>query len=50
MEVDGLDVSCFITKATAGDFEDLNAAIHTFRRSVARLQHDGIEHTPTDAS
>ena len=46
MEVDGLDIACLTPKATTPDFEALNAAIHTLRRPVARLQHDGIENAP----
>ena len=46
MEVDGLNVSRFIAKAPTPDFEALDAAIHTLRRSVARLQQDGIENAP----
>ena len=33
-------------KAATPDFEALDAAIHTLRRPVARLQHDGIENAP----
>ena len=46
MEVDGLDVLLFIAKAAAPDFEALDAAIHTLRRPVVRLQQDGIENAP----
>ena len=43
MEVDGLDVSRFIAKATTPDFDALKAAIHTLRRPIAGLQEYGIE-------
>jgi len=37
MEVDGLDIARFIAKAPTLDFEALDAAIHTLRRSIAGL-------------
>ncbi len=46
MEVDGLDESRFIAKAATSDFDALDTAIHTLRRPIARLQHDGIENAP----
>ena len=46
MEVDGLDESRFIAKAATSDFDTLDTAIHTLRRPIARLQHDGIENAP----
>ena len=46
MEVDGLDVTRFIAKAATADFDALDATIHTLRRPVACLQHDGIENAP----
>ena len=46
MEVDGLNVSHFIARASIPGFDALDAAIHTLIRSVARLQYDGIENAP----
>ncbi len=46
MEVDGLDISLLIAKASTPDFDALDAAIHTLRRPIAGLQQHRIQNAP----